>query len=262
MEQFEYWQKQETNTPLFPDIEWSKPEQKSHAGKLVIIGGHSGGFVAVAESYELAYKLGAGQVRAMIPDSLKKIIPPTISDTLMVPSNPSGGFSKEAGNEFKTAHQWADIVLLIGDTGRNSETAIVYETLLLDSTTPVVISRDAFDLLRNSMGSLVERKNTVLVLSFAQVQKLFQAVYYPKILTLNMQLVQLVEALHKFTISYPVSIVTYHNEKIIVSHDGKVSTTDFKNPLTIWRGHTATRIACYLLWNRQDPFKTITTAVV
>jgi len=34
-----YWQCQTPEQPLFPDIEWNKPEQRSRAGKLGIIGG-------------------------------------------------------------------------------------------------------------------------------------------------------------------------------------------------------------------------------
>ena len=49
MEQHPYWQKQTPEKPLFPDIEWAKPEQKSQAGRLGIIGGNKLGFMGVAE---------------------------------------------------------------------------------------------------------------------------------------------------------------------------------------------------------------------
>lgn len=262
MQDFDYWHKQEAGKPLFPDIQWNRPEQKIHAGKLAIIGGYPGGFAAVAENYETALKEGVGQVRAIIPDSLKKTIPVAIADTIFVTSNQSGGFSKEAERGFIAASEWADCLLLIGDAGRNSETAMLYERLLSQSTKPTVITRDAFDLLRNSMNSLVERDNTIFVLSFAQTQKLFQAVYYPKMLALSMQLTQLVEALHKFTISYPITIVTYHNEKIIVAHQGEMSTTPLASPLSMWRGKVATQAAAYIMWNESKPFQAITTSIV
>ncbi|RKV95423.1 MAG: hypothetical protein D8G53_08935 [Candidatus Saccharimonas sp.] len=35
-----YWQRQTPEQPLFYDIEWNKPEQRSRAGKLGIIGGN------------------------------------------------------------------------------------------------------------------------------------------------------------------------------------------------------------------------------
>lgn len=262
MQQFPYWQKQDPSKPLFPDIEWSKPEQKAHAGKLAIIGGHSGGFVALAESYQLADSLGAGQVRVILPDSLKKLIPSNITDTLFVASNPSGGFSQEAKNDFLAATHWADASLLIGDTGRNSETAMLYESLLKDTSQPLVITRDAIDLLKHAAPQLVERPQTTLVVSFAQLQKLFQSVYYPKILTLSMQLTLLIENLHKFTITYPCTVVTYHNDTIIVAHDGNIVTMSWSNVMAIWRGSVATKAAAYLLWTPQKPLEAIATSLL
>jgi hypothetical protein len=251
-----YWQKQSSTKPLFPEIEWNKPEQRSHAGKLAIIGGNKLGFVAIRDAYEVASELGAGQIRAVLPDVLKRTIPPSVSDTIFVPSNPSGGFSREALPEFQAACAWADLCLLIGDAGRNSETAMSLEALL-ESDSRVVITRDAVDLLMPAMGRFVDRENTTFVISFAQLQKIFQSVYYPRIVSFSMQLMQLVETLHKFTITYPVTIVTFHQNQLILARDGQVVTQEFDQPMAIWRGITATRAATYLLWNPTKPLEAI-----
>lgn len=260
--QHEYWHRQSTGSPLFPDIEWSRPEQKTHAGKLAIIGGNKLGFAAVGEAYDAAVSLGAGQIRAILPEDLKRAIPATITDTYFVPSNPSGGFSREALPELMAACAWADVCLLIGDSGRNSETAIAFESLLDNHNGHLVITRDAVDLLRPAGEKLVNRTQTTLVLSFAQLQKLIQSVYYPKILSFSMQLMQLVETLHKFTITYPVTIVTFHQNQLLIAHGGEVVTQEFDDPMMIWRGSTATRAAGYLLWEPAKPLEAITASVM
>lgn len=249
-----YWLKQSPGSPLFPDIEWNKPEQRARAGKLAIIGGNKLGFVAVANAYQEAYETGAGQIRSILPDALKNAIPPTILDTLLVSSNPSGGMSQDSLPDIKASIEWADTTLLIGDTGRNSETAIVLEAAL-DSSKPLVVTRDAIDLLRAASQKMVEKPTVTLVLSFAQLQKLFQSVYYPKMLSFSMQLTLLVETLHKFTITYPAVIVTFHQNQLIIAQDGKVATQEYDNPMLIWRGSTATRIACYQLWSLSRIFE-------
>ena len=254
-----YWKKQTHDKALFPDIEWNKPEQKSLAGRLAIIGGNKLGFVAIHDAYETAQNLGAGSIRAILPDVLKKTIPASVTDASFLPSNLSGGFSREALDEFKNACEWADVCLLIGDTGRNSETAMVFEAMI-EGTGQMVITRDAVDLLMHVMQRLVDRDNTTLIISFAQLQKIFQTVYYPKVLSFSMQLLQLVEALHKFTITYPVTIVTFHNEQLIVAHGGNVISQEFSQPMAIWRGITATRAASYLLWNPTKPLEAISTS--
>ena len=255
-----YWQKQSSTKPLFPDIEWNRPEQRAHAGRLAIIGGNKLGFVAIRDAYEVANELGAGQIRAILPDVLKKTVPTSISDVLFLPSNPSGGFSREALPEFHAACAWADLCLLIGEAGRNSETAMAFESLL-DGNGHLVITRDAVDLLMPAMNRIVEREKTTLVVSFAQLQKIFQAVYYPKILSFSMQLMQLVESLHKFTITYPVTIVTFHQNQLIIAHDGNIVTQEFDQPMAIWRGITASRAASYLLWNPKQPLEAIATSM-
>ncbi len=257
-----YWLRQTPGNPLFPDIEWSRPEQKTKAGKLAIIGGNKLGFAAVDEAYDAATKFGAGQVRVIMPEDLKRAIPAVIADTYFVPSNPSGGFSREALPELMAACAWADTCLLIGDSGRNSETAIALETLLDTHHGHLVVTRDAVDLLRPAGEKLVNRDQTTLVISFAQLQKLIQSVYYPKILSFSMQLMQLVETLHKFTITYPVTLVTFHQNQLLIAKEGRVVTQEFDDPMMIWRGTTATRAATYLLWEPSRPLEAIAASVL
>ncbi len=257
-----YWQQQKSSAPLFPDVEWSKPEQKSRAGRLAVIGGNKLGFAGVAESYSGAYGSGIGNVRVLLPDALKKQIPVTWTDVALAPSTISGGFSKDATPHILAIADWATMTLLIGDAGRNSETAIAYESLIRNHIGPMTLTRDAIDLVKNSAETLVNRPETLLVLSFAQLQKLFQSVYYPKVLTFSMQLLQLVEAVHKFTITYPITLAVLHKDILVVAHGGKVTSTPWESPMAIWRGTTATRAAVYWAWNPTLPFEAITTSLL
>lgn len=262
MDQYSYWKKQSADKPLFPNIEWSKPEQRSQAGRLGIIGGNKLGFAAIAESYATALKTGAGEVRVLLPDMLRKMIPSTMTDVIFGSTNPSGGLSRESLLEMRAIGSWATGILLIGDAGRNSETSIVYEDFIRDYKGPLTITRDAIDLVRNSSMELVERPNTVIIASFAQLQKLFQAVYYPKVLTFSMQLTNLVEAIHKFTITYPITIVVLHKDTLLIANEGQVISTPCENPMQIWRGITATNAATYWLWSPSKTLESITASLL
>lgn len=257
-----YWKKQVTNKPLYPDVEWNKPEQRSQAGRLGIIGGNKLGFAGVGEAYGVATKSGAGEVRVLLPDVLKKTIPTVMTDVIFGATNPSGSLARDAHTEMEALGAWATGILLIGDAGRNSETAILYEDFLKDYTGPLTITRDAIDLIKNSASTVVERPNTLLVISFAQLQKLFQSVYYPRILTFSMQLAQLVDALHKFTITYPVSIMVLHKDYIVIADNGDVTTTEWQNPMAIWRGSVAAQAVSYWLWNPKSALMAATASIV
>lgn len=257
-----YWLKQTNSKPLFPDIEWNRPERRDQAGKLAIVGGNKLGFAGVADAYQVALETGVGQVRVLLPDVLKKSIPPTITDAMFGATTPSGGLGRDGRGEFHALGTWADGVLLVGDAGRNSETAILYEEFVADYTGALTLTRDAIDLLKNNPKLIVERPDTLIVASFAQVQKLFQGVYYPKMLTFSMQLLQLVESLHKFTITYPCSVLTLHNGTILVASNGRVVTQEWDQPMAIWRGHVATKAATYWLWNPSHTLESAATSLL
>ena len=256
-----YWQQQLPGKPLFPDIAWSKPERRDMAGRLGIIGGNKLGFAGVAEAYSTALSTGAGDVRVLLPDVLKKTIPALVADTVFAPTTPSGSLARDGLEEMMGLGAWATGVLLAGDAGRNSETAIVYEDFLNTYRGPLTITRDAVDLIKNSSQALVERPDTLLVVSFAQLQKLFQSVYYPKILTFGMQLAVLVEAVHKFTITYPVSLMVLHKDYLVVADKGNVTSTAWQNPMAIWRGRVAAKAAVYWLWNPGAVCEAATTSI-
>lgn len=257
-----YWHRQEADKPLYPDIAWSRPEQRSKSGKLGIIGGNKLGFLGVAEAYGETTRAGVGAVRTLLPADLRKLIPTAITDTVYAPTNHAGSLSAEAEPDMRALGGWADGVLLIGDSGRSSETAILYEKFIQNYHGQLTITRDAIDLMKNSYQTLVDREATTLVMSFAQLQKLFQGLYYPVVLTFSMQLSSLVDALHKFTITYPVSIVVLHKDHIVIAHGGEVVTQAWGNPMAIWRGQTAARASAWLLWNPAKPLQAIATSIV
>ena len=122
--------KQTSGTSAFPDLHWSRPENRLHAGKLLVIGGNLHGFAAPAEAYSEADKAGAGAVRVLLPDATQKLIGKFVPEAEYAPSTPSGSFAQLSLNEWLISSSWADHVLLAGDLSRNSETAIVIEKFL------------------------------------------------------------------------------------------------------------------------------------
>lgn len=259
---FDYWLKQTTEKPLYPDIEWQKPEQKALAGKLLIVGGNAHGFAAVAQAYQDAKNAGIGECRVVLPDALKKSIDATI-DCVFVPTNQSGGITKDSLNQLKAAAAWADGLLFVGDAGRNSETAIVYEqTLNAFPDKLTFITRDSFDLLKGVWANLLPRKNTVLIITLAQLQKLFQSVYYPKTILFSMQLTNLAEALHKFTVTYQGGLVVFHQNQLVAAQDGRVTSTPWDEPMLIWRGSVAAKAATYGIHHPSNVLAAITASLV
>lgn len=291
-----YWQKQTAKDPRYPDVRWNLPERAT--GSLSIVGGSSHGFQAVVRAGEFASaNLPLAHVQLVLPSSLEKILAnagaagsatggknttggrnavssrSTTSNKnvassklapqlLFAPATPAGTLAKSS----TLTQQNADAVLLIGDLSKNAETAEAMSALCRAYAGPLVIARDSLDLLTTNASSLVMRPHTTLVASLAQLQKLFRALYYPKMLLLTAPLMSVVEALHKFTLSYPVTLLTLHEGQILTAAGGEVVSTPLGDtdysPLGLWNGELATRVAAYQIFCPEQELAATTAAIL
>lgn len=257
-----YWHKQTESEPLYPDLLWSRPENKRHAGKLLIIGGNSSGFATVAESYNAAVKSGAGAVRVLLPDILQKTVGLDSLKSDFAPSTPSGGFSGRALAEFLSASSWPDGVLLAGDFGRNAETAIVLERFIGSFDGQITLANDAIDNFVKLPEILFSRSNTTLVVNLSQLQLLVRNLPVDKPITFQMNLLQLIETMHDLSSTYLANIVTAHQHQIIVAAAGQVSTTKLQPEPNRWQTGTAARMAVWWLQNPSRAFAALCTGAV
>lgn len=257
----DYWARQSADKPLFPDLLWSRPENRRQAGKLLIAGGNAHGFAAAADAYAEAQATGIGTARVLIPDSLQKTVGKIFAEGEYVPSTPSGSFSRKALAELLTLSQWADAVLLAGDFGRNSETAIVLEQFASKYEGPLTVTRDAADYFIKMPQKLLDRSETLLVLSFAQLQKFAAGAGATAAFTFDMDLIRLVEMLHDFSRRHQAAIITKHLDTLFVSLGGRVSTTKLEQYREIWRVQTAATAAVWWLQNPSKTFEALTTSL-
>ncbi len=256
-----HWLKQNTDKPLFPDLIWNKPENKNHAGKLLIIGGNAHEFAAPAEAYNEAEKSGIGVAKVLLPNVLQKTVGAVLENGEFATSNKSGSFNRQALSEWIEWGAWADGVLIAGDLGRNSETAVVLESFLEKYRGQVTITKDAIEYSNHQPKKLFERTDTTIVASFSQLQKLCSAAGWHKPLKFSMTLAQLVEFLQEIGNTYECNIVTEHNGIILVAVGGKVSTTKLKIDET-WRVKTAAHSAVWTLQNPSKLFEALTCGVL
>lgn len=257
-----YWHKQTPAKPLFPDLQWSRPENRLFAGKLLIVGGNVHGFTATAEAYGTAEKAGIGTTRVLLPDVLKKTVGRIFPPAEYAPSTPSGSFSQRALGELLPMGAWADGVLLAGDLGRNSETAILLEKFVTTYSGQVTMTRDAADYFTSSPRLILDRADTLLVISFAQLQKLAVEANYPLAFTFDMDLLHLIDQLHEFSLHYSLAIIVRHLDNIVVAINGEVSTTKLAPEQLVWRLQTAARASVWWLQQPTKGFAALSTAVI
>lgn len=257
---YPYWQKQEQ--PLFPDLAWNFPEQKSNT--VTILGGNSQNFAGTIKMSEyLANRFPIRNVKTILPDSLRSKLP-FLPNVDFAPSTDSGSFAKSS--ILRDTINSSDFAILAGDFSRNSATAVAITDAIQSSSQPIIIGRDTPDLIASEMASLLMREQFYIMASLVQLQKIFRAVYYPKMILLSMPLLPIVEALHKFTLSYPCTILTFHQGQIIVANHGNITTTPIEStvysPISLWSGTLACNIAAFNLWNPNKPLEATTAAIL
>lgn len=257
-----YWHRQTSDKPLFPELLWSRPENKRTAGKLLIIGGNVHGFAAVGEAYNEAQKAGIGSARIILPSALQKTVGKIFPEADFVSSTPSGSFAKTSLAEILAASHWADGVLLAGDLGRNSETAIMLESFTQKYRGQLTITKDAADYFTSGSAVVANRSNTTLVISLAQLQKLALSAKSPQAFTFGMDMLQLVEALHEFTGTYQANIAVKHLQNIFVAAGEQVSSTKLSEDIEIWRVKAAAHAAVWWLQNPSKTLEALTTSLV
>jgi NAD(P)H-hydrate repair Nnr-like enzyme with NAD(P)H-hydrate dehydratase domain len=256
----DYWQKQVAGKQLFPDLAWSRPENKMHAGKLLIIGGNLHGFSAPALAFTEAEKAGIGVERVVLPDAIRKTVGRFMPEADFAPSTPSGSFASKSLDTWLEHAAWADGVLIAGDLGRNSETAIVLESFANKYTGQLTITKDVADYVLANPAYVLNRQDTVLVLSFAQMQKLAGSSRFKTALTFDMDFLRLIDALHEFTEQFAVHIIIKHHDTLFVAVDGQVSTTKQSDDQASWRVATAASACVWWLQHPSQPFEALTTS--
>ncbi|MBR0468051.1 hypothetical protein IJJ53_04125 [Candidatus Saccharibacteria bacterium] len=243
----DYFEKIESSP--YEDLYWNIPEKKQ--GAVNVIGGNGQSFrteVKVAEY--LAGNYPVETVNTVLPEVLKNKLPP-VENFKFLPATEGGTFS---GEGLADVINGADFNLIIGDLSKNAVTGKAVTSACEASEKPIVITRDTVDLIaENGPEKVLMNENMIIFGSLAQMQKILRAVYYPKMLLLSQSLVQVVEVLHKFTLSYPVGIVTLHNGQILVAKDGIVKAVPMEksgySPIMLWSGELAAKIVALNLYN-------------
>jgi len=257
----EYWHRQDNNSPLYEEIVWAKPENKRHRKRLVIVGGNTHAFMQVAASYDRSIEAGIGDCRVVLPDKLEKVIGKSIENVVYLPSDSSGGISKDAITAMHQYSEWGDGILFPGELGHGSETTRFAEQFINETKLPLVLSGDSIEVFFSHPKTIFDTENAVLMLSINQLQKMAPELGLATPVTHKIGLVKLVELLQEITENRETMLVTNHESNIIVAMYGEVSTTPrtFSND---WQLSVAPKAAVYLLQHPEKPFQAVTTSVL
>lgn len=250
------WLKQTSDKPLFPDLLWSRPENKRQAGKLLIIGGNSHGFAAPVAAYNSAVSAGVGAGRVILPETLRKTLGTSFSEAEFAVDTPSGSFARRALDLLLESAEWADGVLLAGDFGRNSETAVLLSSFMDKFDGQVTVAQDGLDYFLGPNSPLLNRPSTLSIINLGKLQKLGKNNRPDPPIRHAMSLHELVKLLSE----WKAQVITKHADNFVAATAGKVSTTSSKKEQD-WQIELAAYAAVWWLQNPAQAIESLTTAV-
>ena len=157
--------------PLYPKILWNRPVSRRGAGRLLIPGGHTGEFSFPTSLFQAAIASGIGECTVALPDALVKLLGGA-SGVTFVPSSTSGSLGQEATGLLLHMAEEYDAMLLGASLSNHSQTTILLETLIRESSIPLILIDDSISLLGHQAELLVGNDNHLLIVTMPQIFKL------------------------------------------------------------------------------------------
>jgi NAD(P)H-hydrate repair Nnr-like enzyme with NAD(P)H-hydrate dehydratase domain len=248
----------QSQEPLYPQILWNRPLSRHSAGRILLVGGHSGGFSVLQAFYQLALAGGIGQCQLVLPDSLRPILAGT-PDSIFVPSGPSGSLAKAAlAAVLDLAHDF-DTCVIGPDLSQNSETTVLVESLLEHLERPVVLVGDGLVVGRHQPARLMDKAGRLIIATPKEVLDLAGK----RDLALPIKYAD--SALNKLAIMETVSRHSRADwvmvgRELITASKGQLSLTNTVSEMDFFQPTIAALAAVF--WTQQPgkPFEALTTA--
>jgi NAD(P)H-hydrate repair Nnr-like enzyme with NAD(P)H-hydrate dehydratase domain len=248
----------QTDQPLFPDILWNRPLSRHTSGRLLLVGGHSGGFNMIQSVYQFSVAAGIGQCSVVLPDVLRPILAGA-PDSHFAPSTQSGSLGKGALALILDMAQEHDAVMLGPDLSANSETTVLAEHLLTSLTRPVILLGDSLIAARYQPEQLLNSPHHLVVADITEVLKLASAKRVPLPISHPDSVLNKLEIIKAITKHSSVSWMI-HGRELIVSDGYNISLTPTVSEMEFFRPASAAIAAVFYLQHPKSPFKALTAA--
>lgn len=242
--------------PLFPKILWNRPVTSRGAGRMLIVGGQAHGFSGVQAAFAAALAAGIGECRLVLPDALRKVMPPS-GGVNLVASTPTGSMARAALDEIIQLAEESDVVVVGIDLGKNSETMLLVERLMMELEDKlVVLAGDGLNILEFNT-KLACRSDVMLVASNKELVRLHNFFDQP----VNFQVKMLESKVNLAAKMAEVAgcMVVGYGPELTVSAAGQSGVTPSQGETTGLEVALAAVEAVFLVHNRGQRFEGLMT---
>lgn len=213
----------QTDEPLFPNALFNRPVTRHGAGRLLIVGGHSGEFSLPTSMHQLALAAGLGECQVLLPDVLAKLLGGS-PGTFFGASNPSGSLSLESLGRILELSETADAVAIGASLSSNSTTAMLIEKAATELNRPIIYFADALTILRHNIQIATDNPDALIIASMPEVFKLCGLLSVPIQIRPNAGLMNKLEIVQDLRAAMAAQLVVYGSETIDATDTSMVVT--------------------------------------
>ncbi len=231
---------------------------KSRGGRLLLIGGHKNQFNEMQSIYQMAEAAGIGEVQAVMPDTLRKLV----SDTgfgHFVPASSSGSLGKAALGQIHELARGSDAIIIGANLTTNAETAMMVESLIRELDSRVIFTEEAFDLLKFHPELITGNPKALVVATMNGLFALANHHHMPIAIKPNSGVVGKLEILEQLASISKCQYLVFGRE-IMVAAEGELSLTPLESDLGAFPGAAIGTAATFWIQNLGKPFIALTTA--
>ena len=156
---------------MFPDTLYNRPVTRHGAGRLLVVGGHTGELSQPTALYQLAIAAGVGECNVVLPDTLAKLLSGA-PGTHFAASTPSGSLAPEALGRILELAEVTDAVAIGASLSNNSGTAMLTEKLVSELGQPQILFGDALTALQHHVNLIIDNPKALIIATMPEIFKL------------------------------------------------------------------------------------------
>jgi NAD(P)H-hydrate repair Nnr-like enzyme with NAD(P)H-hydrate dehydratase domain len=240
----------QTDEPLFPNTLYNRPVTRHGAGRLLVVGGHTGELSQPTALYQLATSAGVGECNVVLPDTLAKLLSGA-PGTHFAAATPSGSLAPEALGRILQLAEDADAVALGASLSNNSGTAMLVEKLVAEIEQPLLVFGDALTILRHNLRAITDRPNALVVATMSEIFKLSGALGVPISIRPDAGLMNKLEIIQDLRSAGTCQYAVYGTE-VIAAADQDMIVTPLNYHLALTPALFPAVLGTWWLQNRTD----------
>jgi NAD(P)H-hydrate repair Nnr-like enzyme with NAD(P)H-hydrate dehydratase domain len=248
----------QADTPLYPNVLFSRPVTRSGGGTLLVVGGHSGEFSQPTAIHQLALAAGVGECQVALPDVLAKLLGGA-PGTHFVASSPSGSLGTEALGRILELSEEADAVALGASLSNNSNTSILVEKLAAELERPVVVFADALTVLQHNIRTVTDNPSALVIATMPEVFKLCGRLGIPINIRRDAGLINKLEIVQDLRADSACQYAVFGSE-IIVAAGAEMVVTPINHRLSLIPALFHAVLSTFWLQNRGNKHAGLATA--